>query len=325
MNEDTAPLMGYGEVPDPRAYEDELVEAVRRHPPEFELEHSPTIANIALALAIAQGKIEGAKKNAENPFLDTTYADLHSVIEASRLPLAESHLCCVQIINPVPNPLELVSITTMLVHGDSGEWFRSVMYMPVIPQTVNETDDSGRRTGKKVKRVDAQCVGIAIAYGRRYSRAAIIGVAQMDGDAQEIAATSGAQRALQNLSAPRPIASTTNQPAPAKAKEPKPAAISQSDVRRLWADACQRADTLLDQSEGKPPEMARAQAFGKYIVESATEATCEHRNVRGIAAEQVTKVRNAITTWTEIPNAFRKEEAPPAADATEDGKGESAE
>ena len=30
MNEDTAPLMGYGEVPDPRAYEDELVEAVRR-------------------------------------------------------------------------------------------------------------------------------------------------------------------------------------------------------------------------------------------------------------------------------------------------------
>ena len=59
-----------------------------------------------------------------------------------------------------------VCVTTTLMHS-SGQWLRSKVKLPL---------------SKK----DAQGVGAAITYGRRYGLSAIVGIAQYDDDAQSI-------------------------------------------------------------------------------------------------------------------------------------------
>ena len=60
-------------------------------------EWSPTMGKLAAALAKAQGKIEGAKKDSKNPFFSSTYADLASVWDACHTHLSENELAVVQI------------------------------------------------------------------------------------------------------------------------------------------------------------------------------------------------------------------------------------
>ena len=53
---------------------------------------SETIGKLAAALAKAQAEIRGAKKDADNPFFKSTYADLASVWDACREPLSKNEL-----------------------------------------------------------------------------------------------------------------------------------------------------------------------------------------------------------------------------------------
>lgn len=120
---------------------------------------SDTISKIALALSKAQSKMAAAKKTANNPFFNSTYADLNSVWEAIRPQLAEHELAVVQ--TPTEDSHGTAIITT-LAHS-SGEWFRSKLY--ITP-----------------KAKDAQSVGSAITYARRYALSAITGIAPDDDD-----------------------------------------------------------------------------------------------------------------------------------------------
>jgi len=121
---------------------------------------SPTVGAIFAALSAAQGELEGAKKTAQNPHLRNKYADLASVWDACRGPLAKNGLTVVQ--GTEPHGRDGVLVITLLGHK-SGEWIRGALYMPV---------------GKP----DGHGFGSALTYARRYALAAMVGVAPEDDD-----------------------------------------------------------------------------------------------------------------------------------------------
>lgn len=135
----------------------------------MQIEMSEEIDAIAAALAKAQAKIEGAKKDADNPYFKSKYADLGNVWEACRKPLTDNGLAVVQMTEGA-DP-ELVTIVTMLTH-ESGQWMRGRLAMrPTKP--------------------DPQGVGSCITYGRRYGLQAMVGIAPEDDDGNAASKDSG--------------------------------------------------------------------------------------------------------------------------------------
>ena len=121
---------------------------------------SESIKELATALAKAQGQIKGALKDSANPFFKSKYADLSSVVEAIREPLAGNGLSYVQIAHEKENA---AAFETLILHS-SGEWLScGVMSVPVT-------------------KADAQGFGSAMTYARRYSLSAAFGVAPEDDD-----------------------------------------------------------------------------------------------------------------------------------------------
>jgi len=118
---------------------------------------SAEIKDLAAALAKAQGMIEGAKKDSDNPFFGSKYADLKSVWDVIRKPFADNGLSVIQ------RPYGESGIETLLLHS-SGQWI------------------SGGKLEIKPKKDDAHGIGSAITYARRYTLMAIAGVAPEDDD-----------------------------------------------------------------------------------------------------------------------------------------------
>jgi hypothetical protein len=125
------------------------------------MKRSEHINELAAALSKAQAEITGALKESSNPYFKSRYADLASCWDAGRVPLTKNGLCVMQ---GAESDGEGVTLTTMLAHT-SGQWVESSLRMvPVKP--------------------DPQGVGSCITYARRYALAAMIGLAQIDDDAE---------------------------------------------------------------------------------------------------------------------------------------------
>ncbi len=121
---------------------------------------SETIGALSKALSIAQSKIENASKNSANPHFKSKYADLAEVLNTIRPVFSECGLSFVQF----PSYCDgIAHVDTLLMH-ESGEWISNTSSAPVTKQ-------------------DAQGVGSATTYLRRYSLAAMAGIAQEDDDA----------------------------------------------------------------------------------------------------------------------------------------------
>lgn len=144
------------------------------------MNHSEQINELAEALAKAQGQIEGAKKDSANPFFKSKYADLASVWEACRVQLSSNGLSVTQCPEESENG---IAIETMLLHS-SGQWIKSRYTMPV-------------------SKLDAQAVGSAITYARRYALSAIIGIAPEDEDGNS-AAKARPEEKVKNKTDPLP-------------------------------------------------------------------------------------------------------------------------
>ena len=127
---------------------------------------SDSIKELATALAKAQGAIKGATKDSTNAFFKNKYADLSSVVEAIRQPLADAGLSYVQISH---ESKDAACIETVILHS-SGEW------LSCGPVSV------------PVTKADAQGFGSAMTYSRRYSLSAAFGVAPEDDDGNAAAA-----------------------------------------------------------------------------------------------------------------------------------------
>ena len=122
---------------------------------------STSIAALAAALVKTQSALNGAKKDSTNPHFKTAYADLASVWDACRAPLANAGLSIVQLVS---SDSTHAIIETILAHS-SGEWVSSTLAVPLTKS-------------------DAQGLGSAITYGRRYALAAIVGVCPADDDGE---------------------------------------------------------------------------------------------------------------------------------------------
>lgn len=126
------------------------------------MNQTESIVELSAALAKAQGQIETAAKDSENPHFRSKYADLASVWAACRKALTDNGLSIIQA--PSGGP-ELVTVTTRLMHI-SGQWIEDAL-------TIRPTKQ------------DAQGIGSAITYARRYSLMAMVGVAPEDDDGNE--------------------------------------------------------------------------------------------------------------------------------------------
>jgi hypothetical protein len=122
---------------------------------------SESINELAAALAIAQGEITGALKSSKNPFFKSNYADLASVWDACRESLSRNGLAVIQTTEGVST--ETITVVTTLAHK-SGQFIKGVL-------TMTPKDGS------------PQAFGSCLTYARRYALAAIVGVAQVDDDA----------------------------------------------------------------------------------------------------------------------------------------------
>lgn len=136
---------------------------------------SANIEKLAEALCKAQAIMEGARKENSNPFHKSKYADLESIWSACRGPLTENGLSIVQ---TVDYKEEKITLITSLIHA-SGQWMRS--FYPIIPVKQLKKDEGGHF----ISSVDPQSIGSAITYARRYSLAAMVGLYQVDDDAEE--------------------------------------------------------------------------------------------------------------------------------------------
>lgn len=125
---------------------------------------SESINELAGALAKAQSEMEGAKKGHTNPAFRSKYADLSAVRDATVAELTANGLAVAQFPRLVSagEGAWLVEVETCLMHT-SGQWMTDTLAVPVT-------------------KVDAQGVGSAITYARRYSLLAITGIAPQDDD-----------------------------------------------------------------------------------------------------------------------------------------------
>src|SRR3970282_214608 len=80
----------------------------------FSMSQSETIGKLADALAKEQRIMEGARKDSQTPFFKSSYADLASVWDACRKPLANNGLSVVQTADFLPQHPEVVCIDPTL-------------------------------------------------------------------------------------------------------------------------------------------------------------------------------------------------------------------
>ena len=120
---------------------------------------SDTIAELATALAKAQGQIDDASKSADNPYYKSRYADLAAVRAVIREPLAANDLAIVQAPRTVQGGAE---VETMIVHK-SGEYMSETLFMPA-----GKSDPHGYAS--------------AITYARRIGIMSLLALAAYDDD-----------------------------------------------------------------------------------------------------------------------------------------------
>ena len=123
------------------------------------MELSNANAPLFAALAKAQAEVENAIKGNVNPHFKSRYADLAEVLNTVRPTFARHGLSILQ--STAFDGIN-VSVTTTLAHAEGG-WVSSCA--SCVPA-----------------RVDAQGIGAATTYLRRYALAAMAGVAQEDED-----------------------------------------------------------------------------------------------------------------------------------------------
>lgn len=124
---------------------------------------SETIKEIAAALAKAQGAIKGAPKTSENPFFNSSYADLESVREAIRVPLSENGLAFVQDVATADGGQYYLSAKIMHISGE---------YIEFGPMRV------------PAKEGTPQAVKSAVTYMRRTQILSMFGMSEADDDAE---------------------------------------------------------------------------------------------------------------------------------------------
>jgi hypothetical protein len=180
---------------------------------------SEQINELATALSAAQGQIEDAAADAKGNF--GKYADLTSIRKAIKDPLSKNGLAIFQIPETRDGKTVLVS---RLMHK-SGQWIEGECDLLVDKPTM-------------------QGMGSAITYMKRYSLAAIVGIAEDDDDGQE------AEKSPQKKTA-QAKSGASNPPVQPRApgSPPAPNLASEAQRKMIWARL--RGELAMDEAQAK--------------------------------------------------------------------------
>jgi hypothetical protein len=154
---------------------------------------------IAIALIKAQSEMSDAKKNAKNPFLKNSYADLNAIREAVIPVLNENKIAVLQ---PMIEINGEMYIKTLLLH-ESGETIESLTKVVVSKQN------------------DAQSQGSGITYARRYGLQSLLNVGAVDDDGHK-------------ASTPAKVATPTEWATTENLKNAKAKGFSFEDVKKKY-------------------------------------------------------------------------------------------
>lgn len=184
-------------IPEPIAGEDTCF--------EFPVFSNPC-DQICAALAEAQKDIENAKKNSDNPFHKSRYADLAAVFEACKPALAANDIFVTQ--PPTFSKKGEAVLVTRLVHA-SGQWIQGVLKLHVSNRLSREIETGEQEPAapmappmgggdeaqqRKKKRSGAQDVAAELTYMRRAGLASLAGVAAEEDDDGNAAQEASSQR-----------------------------------------------------------------------------------------------------------------------------------
>ena len=123
---------------------------------------SEHLNEIAPALVEFQKNMPKVVKDADNPFFNSKYADLASIVQTVAPALATCGLAVTQLTEADATNSGHVNLTTMLLHT-SGQYIGSTVSMQPTKQ-------------------DPQAYGSAITYARRYALCSILGLAPDEDD-----------------------------------------------------------------------------------------------------------------------------------------------
>ena len=157
MNEEIKPVEILEEIQHIRIGVSNIHEKLNTQSNPYE---SNELSELFTALSKAQLDMEVAKTDSTNPFFKSKYADLASIVKASRSHLAKNGLSIIQRV--IPNESGTLLLYTRLCHA-SGQWMES--RMAILPP-----------------KQDIQTLGSYITYLRRYNYASMAGVVASDED-----------------------------------------------------------------------------------------------------------------------------------------------
>ena len=152
------------------------------------MKRSESIADLAKALAAAQGEFQAVPREADNPFFKSKYADLPSVVMAAS-PILSKHGLSVSQLPDFDGTHDL--LTTTIMH-ESGQWLEASARLHLLKS-------------------DPQAQGSATTYMRRYAFAGGVGIVTEADDDAEAASGRGEPR-VSSKASPKP--SPKPQPAP---------------------------------------------------------------------------------------------------------------
>ena len=126
------------------------------------MKKSESIKELATALNKFQAECSGAKKDADNPFFGSKYANLEAVINCAKSALDNNGLAVSQF--PIMDQ-GYCGVETILMHS-SGEWISNTLLLAC-------------------KKQDPQAMGSAITYARRYAYQSVLGIPSEDDDGEK--------------------------------------------------------------------------------------------------------------------------------------------
>lgn len=225
------------------------------------MDKSENIDGLAAALAKAQAQIEGAAKDKANPFFKSKYADLSSVVAAIQKPLAAVGLSYTQIIHDAENAAK---VETVIMHS-SGQWIScGVISVPV-------------------SKADAQGLGSAMTYARRYSLSAAFGVAPEDDDGNAAAAAKPANGAKMPSGPITPTTGAKDHLTPEEIKEAEAVASTMVD----WMSEGSVTDAVLAMENSKLHNDQRIYVWTFFDSKSRSAMKKEHERIRKEAADKL--------------------------------------
>ncbi|MFZ2957394.1 MAG: ERF family protein [Candidatus Ozemobacteraceae bacterium] len=259
------------------------------------METSQSIGKITESLAKAQGQMKPAAFDAQNPHFKSKYATLAAIMEACRPALSANGIAVVQGTSVEGEPIR-VMVTTILSHS-SGEWIKETI--SIKPAVDN-----------------AQGIGSAITYARRYSLAALVGIVSDEDDdgnaaSQPPKATITPIRKVQDkpkVEVPKPEPAPVNEPLhldqnhplrneSEKANAPNPKQVNQraGKIREIFTLSGKLSQTPTEMKE----QIGTIIGLGKPISDSSQ-----------IKDDQLDLIIYALkAALTEMENASRKEAA----------------